>query len=135
MDNFKNVRIRNASELSLEERHQMIKEYLSGGYTKREIWYKYTGQPEEHGGLLKWMRKYGYVDDEIKRRPTFTGSVNHYPMDSNNDDFDKSQLQAKIKELERQLQDAKLKEEGYRMMIEIAEKHFKIPIRKKFDTK
>ena len=135
MDNFKNVRIRNAGELSLEERHQMIKEYLSGGYTKREIWYKYTGQPEEHGSLLKWMRMYGYVDDEIKRRPTFARSVNYYPMDSNNDDLDKSQLQARIKELERQLQDAKWREEGYVMVIVIAEKQFKIPIRKKSDTK
>ena len=37
----------NAGELNIsEERHQMIKEYLSGEYTpNREIWYKYTGQP------------------------------------------------------------------------------------------
>ena len=84
--------------------------------------------------LLKWMRMYGYVDDEIKRRPNFTRS-NYFQMDSNNDDLDKAQLQARVKELERQLQDAKLKEEGYRMMIEIAEKQFKIPIRKKSDTK
>lgn len=134
MENFKKRRIRNAGELSLEERHQMIKEYLSGGYTKREIWFKYTGQPEEHGGLLNWMRKYGYIDDEIKRRPIFTRS-NYIEMDSKFDDLDKSQLQAKIKELERQLQDTKLKEEGYRMMIELAENQFKIPIRKKSDTK
>lgn len=134
MDKFKNERIRNAGELSLEERHQMIKEYLSGGYTKNEIWCKYTGQEKEHGGLLKWMRKYGYIDDEIKRRPTFTTS-NYYCVDSNNDELDKSELQIRIRQLERQLQDSKLKEEGYRMMIEIAERNFKIPIRKKSDTK
>lgn len=134
MDNYKNVKIRNAGDLSIEERHQMIKEYLSGGCTKKDVWYKYTGQEAEHGGLLRWMRMYGYIDDEVKRRPIFTRS-NYFTMDSKNDDLDKSQLQAKIKELERQLQDAKLKEEGYRMMIEVAEKQFKIPIRKKSDTK
>jgi transposase len=135
MDENKNRGIRDAGDLSLSERHQMIKEYLSGGYTKKEIWQKYTGKQEEHGGLLKWMRKYGYIDDEIKRRPTFISSVNYLPMDSKYDDLDKSQLQAKINELERQLQDAKLREEGYRTMIEIAENTFKIPIRKKSDTK
>lgn len=130
----KNGIIRNAGELSMSERHQMIKEYLSGGYTKKEIWFKYTGQPEEHGGLLNWMRKYGYIDDEIKRRPTFRPSINYTSMDGP-DDLDKSELIARIRQLEKQLQESKLKEEGYRTMIELAEKTFKIPIRKKSDTK
>jgi len=135
MDKFESRRIRNAGELSLSERHEMIKEYLSGGYTKKEIWFKYTGQPEEHGGLLTWMRRYGYLEGEIKRRPTFPTPLNVFSMDSKDEVLDPSQLQAKIKELERQLQDSKMKEEGYRMMIEIAEKTFKVPIRKKSDTK
>lgn len=135
MDYFKNGIVRHGGELSLSERHELIKEYLLGGYTKREIWLKYTGQREEHGCILRWMRMYGYIDDEVKRRPNFASSVNYLPMDSKNEDLDRSKLQARIKELERQLEDAKLKEEGYRTMIELAEKTFKIPIRKKSDTK
>lgn len=135
MDKNKNRGIGSARNLSISERHLMINDYLSGGYTKQEIWQKYTGQQHEHGGLLRWMKKYGYADEGIKRRPTFISSANYLPMDSKYDDLDKSQLQAKIKELERQLEDAKLKEEGYRTMIEIAENTFKIPIRKKSDTK
>ncbi|MEM9338982.1 MAG: hypothetical protein AAGA66_09660 [Bacteroidota bacterium] len=50
-------------------------------------------------------------------------------------DLDESELLAKIKKLERELEDSKLKQEGYRSMIEIAEKTFKIPIRKKSGTK
>ncbi len=135
MNYFKNGIVRHASTIGLEERHQIIKEYLSGDCSKREIWQKYTGHSDEHGNLLRWMRMYGYVDDEIKRRPIFNSVINTLPMGDKYDDLDKSQLQARIKELERQLQESKLKEEGYRTMIEIAEKTFKIPIRKKSDTK
>ena len=135
MDYFKNGKIRSASEVRLSERHQIIKEYLSGGSTKQEIWYKYTGQLEEHGSLLRWMRMYGYVDEGPKRRTTFIGTFNHLPMSSKYDDLDQQQLRAKIKELERLLEDSKLKEEGYRLMIELAEKAYKIPIAKKSGSK
>lgn len=134
MDETKNSRIRNGGDLTMAERHQMIQEYLTGGITKQDIWYKYTGQIEEHGHLLRWMRKYGYMDDEKKRRPIFRSSVNYQKMDKA-DEMDKSELLARVKQLEKELQESKLKEEGYRMMIDIAEKSFKIPIRKKSDTK
>ena len=134
MDKKENVPIRHGNEISVAERHQMIQEYLSGGYTKQEIWYKYTGKTEEHGGVLKWMRMYGYIDDEIKRRPRFTSIIN-FPIMDNSEDLNKSELVARIKQLEKELQDTKLREEGYRLMIEIAEKTFKIPISKKSDTK
>ena len=134
MDENKNVSIRQGGEISISERHKMIQEYLAGGYTKQEIWYRYTGQSEEHGALLRWMRMYGYIDDLPKRRPTFNPPINYSTMDGP-DELDKSELLARIKQLEKQLQDSKLKEEGYRTMIELAEKTFKIPIRKKSDTK
>ena len=43
-----------------EEQHSIIQEMISNGLTKREIWEKYTGQKEEHGQLLRWMKKLGY---------------------------------------------------------------------------
>jgi len=53
------------------EKHFIIQELLSTGCTKAQIWEKYTGQLEEHGQLLRWMRKLGY-DSSIKtRRPNF----------------------------------------------------------------
>ncbi|WP_207428575.1 hypothetical protein [Pedobacter sp. SYSU D00535] len=45
------------------------------------------------------------------------------------------ELQARIKLLERQLEDEQLRLEAYRRMIEIAERDFNIPIRKKSNTK
>ena len=134
MDENKNSRIRHGGDLGIAERHQMIQEYLTGGITKQDIWHKYTGQLEEHGSLLRWMRLYGYLDDEKKRRPIFKSSVNYQKMDKA-DEMDKPELLARIKQLEKELQESKLKEEGYRMMIDIAEESFKIPIRKKSDTK
>lgn len=135
MDYSNERRVRSIRELSIVERHEMIEEYLSGGHTKQSIWQKYTGQPTEHGKMLVWMRKYGYLEDQPKRRSIFT-STNHYPlMSKDHDEMDPSALRLKIRELEKQLQEAKLKEEGYRTMIEVAEQTFKIPIRKKSDTK
>jgi hypothetical protein len=133
MDYFENGIVRHASTISLAERHQMIKEYLETDQTKVEIWRKYTGYRYEHGALLKWMRMYGYVDDEIKRKPIFAQKSSFMP--ESDDHLDKAQLLARIRQLERDLQDARLKEEGYRTMIEIAEKTFKMPIVKKSDTK
>ena len=41
----------------------------------------------------------------------------------------------RIKTLEKELAEAKLRADAYQMMVEIAEKTFKIDIRKKFVTK
>ena len=48
---------------------------------------------------------------------------------------DTESLNKRIKELERDLEDAKLKAEGYSRMIDIAERELKIKIRKKPSTK
>lgn len=127
-------KIRTWGSLSQEERESMIKEYLTGQYTKVEIWKKYTGQDNEHGKMLDWMRKLGYISDE--RKSGFIKSAYPTPQTlppSNSDD--PIALQLRIKELEKQLENAQLKAEGYELMIEIAEKELKIPIRKKSGTK
>ncbi len=48
--------------------------------------------------------------------------------------FENLQLKKRIKELERQLKDAELKAIAFSTMVDIAEKEFKIPIRKKLNT-
>lgn len=47
----------------------------------------------------------------------------------------KTAEQLEIELLKKQLEDARLQAEGYRRMIEIAEKELKVPIRKKPNTK
>ena len=135
----KTQHLRTGRSLDKEERESMVKEYLTGNYTKREIWKKYTGQEIEHGQLLSWMREFGYVDGQVtaKRRKKMLSLAYHsIPILTPGDpDTDPSALLKRIKDLEKQLESAQLRAEGYELMIDIAEKELSIPIRKKPGSK
>jgi len=128
------------------EKHFIIQELLSTGCTKAQIWEKYTGQLEEHGQLLRWMKQLGYDSSVKTRRPNFDtkttimvtrkskkGKKNEFSV--LNDDFETLQLKKRIAELEKKLKDADMKAIAYSTMVDIAEKEFNIPIRKKYNTK
>ena len=125
-----------------EEQHAIIQEMISNGCTKKEIWKKYTGQEEEHGQLLRWMKKLGYLsvgraisttlNSQRKKMPV----KKKIPLSGQSDDsFENLQLKKRIFELEKQLKDAELKAIAFSTMVDIAEKEFNIPIRKKLNTK
>ncbi len=119
---------RTGSEIDETERHQIIQEFLSGNKSKAEIWYKYTGQTEEHGQILRWMRMYGYSDKPKK--------INFAPVMNKNkelsiDNLDTAKLKQRIKELEKALEYSELKATAYSTMIDVAEEELKISIRKK----
>jgi transposase len=127
-----------------EEKHKIIQELISTHWTKVGIWEKYTGEKEEHGQLLQWMRQLGYNTATRGRRPNIVpnlylmaqrktkpdGSVN-----MSDGSFENLQLKKRIAELEKQLKDAELKAMAFSTMVDIAEREFKIPIRKKLNTK
>ena len=122
------------------EKHLIIQELISSGCTKAEIWEKYTGQDEEHGQLLRWMRQLGYDTGIKTRRPNFTTNLYTMPkkkikIDKPDESFENLQLKKRIAEIEKQLKDAELKAIAFSTMVDIAEKEFKIPIRKKLNTK
>ncbi|NQY67844.1 MAG: hypothetical protein HRT72_09005 [Flavobacteriales bacterium] len=50
-------------------------------------------------------------------------------------ELSKEEALVKVKELEKVFRLAEIKAAGYSMMIDIAEKELKVPIRKKLDTK
>jgi hypothetical protein len=132
--------LRRSSSFTISERHQIIQELLSSNCTRAEIWRKYTGQAEEHGFLLRWMRQLGYPPELYVRRPIF--GVNNNLMakkqiatEKGEDSFEILQLKKRINELENQLKDAEMKAIAFSTMVDIAEKEFKIPIRKKLNTK
>jgi hypothetical protein len=126
-----------------EEQHSIIQEMISNGLTKREIWEKYTGQKEEHGQLLRWMKKLGYptlgkpirTNFGIKSNVLASKKVKPKVKASSDESFENLQLINRIKVLEQQLKDAELKAIAYSTMVDVAEKEFNIPIRKKFNTK
>jgi hypothetical protein len=131
-----NPRLQERVYLTVDQKHTLIKEMLAGDLTKREIWKKYTGQEEEHGHILRWMRKLGYISNE---RPSFVS--NSYSMKAkdetkqDSESFEILQLKKRIEELENQLKDAEMKAIAFSTMVDIAERQFNIPIRKKVNTK
>ena len=127
-----------------EEKHKIIQELISTQCTKVEIWEKYTGQAEEHGQLFRWMKSLGYNTDIKTRRPNIVSNLYTMPkkkvkfdkqVNIEDESFENLQLKKRIAELEKQLKDAELKAIAFSTMVDIAEKEFKIPIRKKLNTK
>jgi len=118
----------------LEFKHAVVKEYLAGGISHKALLRKYDIRI--NGGVVRWMRQLGYIDNEEKDRylPPLK-SLSLPPKKENKTVPVTSDLQQRIKELERQLEDEQLRSEAYRRIIDIAEKDYNIPIRKKPNTK
>ncbi len=126
--------LRKLREFSTRERRKIIEEYLRGGCTKCEIWYKYTGRKEEKGNLLTWMRELGYSPKSQK--DTFVVSNEKVmPKNTNKQSIENDQLKEKIAQLEKALVESELRATALDTMIEVAEKELKISIRKKSNTK
>lgn len=121
-------------EFSLEERKLIVEEYLQRGCTKREIWKKYTGQAEEKGYLLRWMRQLGY---DIATKWVKLSGKSSIPMSNPkaNESVEHIELKEKIAQLEKALVQSELRVTALDTMIEVAEKELKINIRKKSYTK
>jgi hypothetical protein len=123
------------------EKHQMIQDLLRSGNSKRDIWEKYTGRKEEHGALLRWMRELGYVAVSNDKSFNFIFDKKVFmskrtnSTESDIEYFEILQLKKRISELELQLKDAEMKAIAFSTMVDIAEREFNIPIRKKPNTK
>ena len=108
------------------EKHHIVQELISSGCTRQGIWGKYTGQLEEKGQLLRWMRQLGYDASVKTRRPNF--ATNNTIMmakktkkpDTLTEDFETLQLKKRIAELESQLKDAEMKAIAFSTMVDIS---------------
>lgn len=129
---------RRAGSFSIAEREAIIKDYLSSGLTKSEIWNKYTGSSQEHGNINRWMLQLGMEPSYLKydfRREKKVSFVVEIPQILPKEEKSPEELRKELETLKKELETTKLKAEGYELMIEIAEKELKIPIRKKSNTK
>ena len=96
---------------------------------------RYTGYQEEHGKLIEWMRKLNIEDKKVKR-PTFTYMSNKKSkINKDAEDFENLQLRKRVEDLEKKLKKAEMKAIAFSTMVDVAEKEFNIPIRKKYNTK
>ena len=138
MDELKQLPLR--QHFSIEEQHFIIKEYLRSGVSKDEIWRKYTGKAD-HGCLIRWMRNLGYLTSNQQLKPKLAVNIDKMGKKArvvpevSKAAFELQQMKKRVAELEKQLKDAELKAIAFSTMVDIAEQEFKIPIRKKFNTK
>ena len=69
MDKQKRKIIQKAGRYFTEtEKHLIIQELNSTQCTKVEIWEKYTGEEEEHGQLLRWMKALGETVVDVSNK-------------------------------------------------------------------
>jgi hypothetical protein len=134
----KEFEVKKIFRFSDDQKRSIIEDYLRSGETKQAIWKKYTGRDEEHGMILHWMRRYGYVCDRgkkrifaFKKRPM--KAISKPQMQAS--EFENLQLKRRILELEKQLKESEMKGIAWQTMVEIAEREFNISIKKKFNTK
>lgn len=106
----------------VEFKHEVCRKYLCGQYSKAELQEMYNIKGKSR--LLTWLRTLGYIDKEknavMKRR------ILKKPKPDDNKGN---------QSLEEALEDARLQAAMYARMIEVAEKEYKIKIRKNSDTK
>ena len=99
---------------------RVVREVLSGELTQKEANDQYGIRG--HSTILNWIRKF---DDNKSFSFIMTPNKKLGIQD----------LQQRIKELEFQLENERLRSEGFSKMIDIAEQELKITIRKKSNTK
>lgn len=114
---------------SEEEKREIIEESLKGERTRTAIWRHYTGQKEEHGEILRWMRQLGLIKKLLPSKPLIL------KMHTKKSKGSEDELKKHIRQLEAQLEDSQLTAEAYRRMIQLAEEQLKINIRKKSSAK
>jgi hypothetical protein len=117
------------------EKKLIIEDYLSGNETKQSVYSRYSGYPAENGIITRWMRKLGIEDKFVKNTNFVSMPTRKKDKEQSSEDFETLQLKKRIAELEKQLQTAEMKAIAFSTMVDIAEKEFNIPIRKKHNTK
>lgn len=117
------------------EKRLIIQDYLSGNETRQSVYFRYTGYQTENGTLGLWMRKLGIEDNYVNHNNFVSMPKQKKVIEVGSDEFEALQMKKRIEELEKQLQAAELKAIAFSTMVDIAEKEFNIPIRKKYNTK
>ncbi|MBR4828298.1 MAG: hypothetical protein IKZ92_00645, partial [Muribaculaceae bacterium] len=104
------------------EKLLIIKEYCETDIDRRGIYEKFKLRGDN--ALIEWIRK--FVDPNAKSVLEVKGRKIDLPASPG-----KESLEDEVKRLRRELELERLRSEGLEIMIDIAEKEFKIPIRKK----
>ena len=116
-----------------EMKKQAVFRVLSGELRKSEAEREY--QIAGNATLDNWMERYGHgILSEHKELLEGMGTRKKKEAVKGKEP-ETEELRRRVKQLERDLQDAKLRAEAYSLMIDLAEKELKVAIRKKSVTK
>ena len=122
------------SHYDREFKRMVVEEYLATGCSKMFLLRKYKIQFKS--AIQTWMRILGYDDPGSQPQNFKFGQIIFTSLAKQKQDTTEStEPQRRILELERQLEDERLRSEAYARMIEKAEKELKISIRKKTGTR
>ena len=99
--------LKRPSEFTLSERQEIVEEYLLTKCKKRDIWEKYTGEKEEHGQILRWMRQLGY-EIEPKYSKLAINKTDIMAKRDSKQTIEELQMKEKIKQLEQALVNSEL---------------------------
>ena len=110
---------------------QVCKEFVSTGVSKSYLRRKY--KIAGRASIDNWLRKFGFETYNPAVQGLLQAEQNLAMQNKERESVE--DLKKRIKALERELEDARLKERAANLSIEIAEKQLNIQIRKKFNTK
>jgi len=119
---------RKVNQFTDEFKFMVIQEYLNSEISQKELMEKHGFRGA--GCIPNWMRKFGgnkVTEEQISIQKTMSKEVDKTPQER--------KLEAKIKELEKALEQERLRTMALNTMINIAERDLKISIRKKSGTK
>ena len=111
-----------------EVKSQVVREYLSTDVSQKDLMQKFNIRG--NNTIKLWMRKFDLQtpsQQQIELQRIMAKEKEKTPYEL--------ELEAKVKRLESQLEDEKLRTLALRTMIDIAEKELKISIRKKSGAK
>jgi transposase len=111
-----------------EFKFMVIQEYLNTDISQKDLKEKHGIRG--NGSVSEWMRKFGgdkVTEEQISIQKAMSKEVDKTPQER--------KLEAKIKELEKALEQERLRTLALNTMINIAERDLKISIRKKSGTK
>jgi transposase len=119
---------RKVNHFTDEFKFQVIQEYLNTDITHEELKKKYS--IKGNNCIPNWKRKFGtsqVTEEQINLQRTMSKEEEKTPRER--------KLEAKVKELEKALEQERLRTLALNTMINVAERDLKISIRKKSGTK
>jgi hypothetical protein len=112
------------SQYSVEFKMHVCQDFLLGTLTRRQVEHKYR---IGNSRLTYWLKELGYRQVPQTTIPLY--------MSKPASTFSITEPEADIIKLKKELEDAQLLAEAYRLTIQIAERELKIEIQKKYATK